>query len=125
VLSLQDASLPWNADLTASAIGDIALVSGTAWSQQRVLRRLLTNPGDYIWQPNYGAGLGALVGQTIDILAIQALIRSQIFQEASVANVPEPSVTVSSSDGNTIWVDIRYVDATTGETQVLTFSIGS
>ena len=35
-----------------SSSGDISVVSGPLLGQQRVLRRLLTNPGDYIWQMN-------------------------------------------------------------------------
>jgi phage baseplate assembly protein W len=123
-MTAQDATLLWNTDLSASPVGDIALAGGTALGQQRVLRRLLTNPGDYIWQPTYGAGLGALVGTALDVNAIQALIRSQIFQESCVARLPEPSIEVVSPDGSTVYAHIRYVDATTGQTQLLTFSVG-
>ena len=49
-------------DLTLSATGDIAIVDGTQRGQERVLRRLLTNPGDYIWLLNYGAILRRMVG---------------------------------------------------------------
>ena len=49
--------------LRAGAAGDLAPAAGTLRGQQRVLRRLLTNPGDYIWQPGYGAGLGQFVGK--------------------------------------------------------------
>jgi hypothetical protein len=108
-MTAQDATLLWNTDLSASPVGDIALAGGTALGQQRVLRRLLTNPGDYIWQPTYGAGLGALVGTALDVNAIQALIRSQIFQESCVARLPEPSIEVVSPDGSTVYAHIRYV----------------
>ena len=47
----------WGDDLTLTATGQVALVDGTPKGEQRVLRRLLTNPGDYIWHPEYGAGL--------------------------------------------------------------------
>jgi phage baseplate assembly protein W len=121
---LQDAALLWNSDLSVSAVGDIELAMGNNLGQQRVLRRLLTNAGDYLWQPDYGAGLGALVGQTIDVNGIRSLIRSQIFKEAIVARLPEPVIDVSAVSGNMVYVDIRYVDATTGQTQILSFSVG-
>jgi hypothetical protein len=123
-MTQQDAALLWNADLSASPVGDLELATGTNLSQQRVLRRLLTNAGDYLWHADYGAGLGGLVGQTINVNAIRALIRSQIFKEASVARLPEPAIDVSASGGNAVYVDIRYVEATTGTTQVLSFSVG-
>ena len=59
---MQDAALIWGGDLGAGNTGDIALASGTILGQQRILRRLLTNPGDYIWHTEYGAGLAQFVG---------------------------------------------------------------
>ena len=69
----------YGGDLSLSATGDILKVDGSTQGQQRVLRRLLTNPalmdssgkvtvvGDYIWHPTYGAGLPRMVGDTVDI----------------------------------------------------------
>ena len=121
---MQDAALLWGQDLGASSIGDIALASGTALGQQRVLRRLLTNPGDYIWNPAYGAGLAQFVGMPCNVAAIRATIRSQIFMEASVARLPEPVIDVSSASDGSVYVQIRYVDSASSSTQVLSFSVG-
>ena len=38
----------WGSDLVVGSGGDLALASGSAVVSQRVCRRLLTNPGDYI-----------------------------------------------------------------------------
>ncbi len=54
---MYDLSHQWGDDLTVGPTGDMALVTGSVFGQQRVLRRLMTNPGDYIWQLDYGAGL--------------------------------------------------------------------
>ena len=121
---MQDAALLWAQDLGASSIGDVALATGTALGQQRVLRRLLTNPGDYVWNPTYGAGLAQFVGAPCDVAAIRATIRSQIFMEASVARLPEPVFDVSSASDGSVYVQIRYVDSASGSTQVLSFSVG-
>ena len=86
----------------------------------------MTNPGDYIWQLGYGAGLAQFVGQPANALQIQAVIRSQIFKEAAVARTPEPDVAVQfdpSSGAGIIYVQIRYVDAPSGQTQVLSFPV--
>jgi phage baseplate assembly protein W len=115
----------FGSDLVAGATGDIALASGTVAGQQRVLRRLLTNPGDYIWQPTYGAGLGQFVGTPVSPAQIRAVIRSQIFKEAAVARTPEPIVDVSSDPGGTFYVHLRYSDAASGATQMLSFSVGN
>ena len=115
----------FGADLAVGATGDLAVASGTVAGQQRVLRRLLTNPGDYIWQPDYGAGLGQFVGQPVSTAQIRAVIRSQIFKEAAVARTPEPMIDVSTDPGGTVYVHIRYADATSGTTQLLSFSVGN
>jgi hypothetical protein len=118
----------WETDLSTSATGDLALASGSTLGQQRVLRRLLTNPGDYIWHTDYGAGLGGFVGTPANETQITATIRSQIFREAAVARIPEPAIDVQVSPAgalSTVYVSIQYTDSLTGETQMLTFSVGS
>ena len=118
----------WDSDLSTSATGDLAIVSGSTLGQQRVLRRLLTNPGDYIWHIDYGAGLASFVGAPASETQIMATIRSQIFQEAAVAQTPEPIINVQISPAgasSTIYVDIRYTDSISGETQMLTFSVST
>ena len=113
----------FGSDLTVGATGDLAAASGTLEGQQRVLRRLLTNPGDYIWQPGYGAGLGQFVGSPVSTAQIQAVVRSQIFKEAAVARTPEPIVEVSANTAGSVYVYIRYADAASGATQILSFSV--
>jgi phage baseplate assembly protein W len=120
---MQDAFVPWAGDLLASPTGDIALASGTVLSQQRLLRRLLTNPGDAIWDPTYGGGLARYVGAVVDPLAIRAAIRAQIFKEVSIARLPEPVIDVRSGLDGSVFVQIRYVNAADGGTEVLGFSI--
>ncbi len=115
----------FGSDLVISPTGDLAAASGPILGQQRVLRRLLTNPGDYIWQPDYGAGLASFVGQPAAIDQIKATIRSQIFKEAAVARTPEPTINVTFDQSGTVYVHVRYADATTGQTQLLSFSAGT
>jgi phage baseplate assembly protein W len=102
------------------------MASGPLLGQQRVLRRLLTNPGDYIWHLDYGAGLAQFIGRPVSPLQISAVIRSQIFKESAVARQPEPVIDVQLSPGGgtgTVYVYIRYVDADSTQTQVLSFSV--
>ena len=60
---MADAFHQWGSDLATGSTGDISTISGQLLGQQRVLRRLLTNPGEYIWQLDYGAGLARFIGQ--------------------------------------------------------------
>ena len=113
-------------DLTASNSGDLLTVSATVRGQQRVLRRLLTNPGDYIFQPGYGAGLAQLIGRDADLAAIRALVRGQLRLEPSVAASPEPRGAVDAiadAAGGGFAIAIRYVDAASGEPVILSFEV--
>jgi phage baseplate assembly protein W len=122
---MADVAHQWGSDWVSGPTGDIALVADAVLGQQRVLRRLLTNPGDYIWQLDYGAGLARFIGQPANALQITAIIRSQIFKESAVARDPEPVISVQVDPaGGTVYVDVRYADTTTGETQVLSFTVG-
>ncbi len=120
---MADLQMNWSGDVSTSATGDLATVSGPALGTQRVLRRLLTNPGDYIWHPAYGAGLARFVGQPADPAGIQALIRSQMLLEAAVAVVPEPVILVQSDPGGSLSVQIRYADAETAEARALNMEL--
>ncbi len=122
---MQDAALLWGGDLSATLTGDLELASGTTLGQQRVLRRLLTNPGDYIWHLQYGAGLAQFVGRPCNVADINATIRSQIFMETSVARLPEPIIEVQNNHNGSVYVYIRYADTTTGATQILAFSVSA
>ena len=120
-----DLTLLWGGDLTVSPTGDLALSDVPDVTQQRVLRRLLTNAGDYIWQIPYGAGLAQFVGQPVGGLQVAAVIRSQIFQEAAIAPIPEPTVTVLPGPAATLAVSLVYTDAQSATPQVLSFNVGA
>src|SRR4051812_28310858 len=112
----------FSGDLQVSATGDLLATDGLQESQQRILRRLLTNTRDYLWQPGYGAGLPAFIGQPLDLDALKALITSQMYLEASVARDPEPQISLKEIE-NGIYVQIQYVAADTGQTVPLSFSV--
>jgi hypothetical protein len=115
----------WGNDLSPSNTGDLATVSGTTRGEQRILRRLLTNPGDYIWEPTYGAGLGQFIGRTADTSKIVAVIRAALTLESVVAKTPAPQISVTplASDPTGFTVTINYVDAPSNQPVILSFSV--
>jgi hypothetical protein len=122
---MNDATLLWGGDIVVGPTGDIALASGGTLGQQRVLRRLLTNENDYVWNPRYGAGLGQFVGAVINERQIVGVIKSQIFAEATVARQPDPTVAAEAFSDGSVYLEINYVDALDGNTQSLTFTVGN
>ena len=120
---MPDLHLGWAGDLASSETGDLATVGRPALGTERVLRRLLTNPGAYLWHPKYGAGLARFVGQPIDAAGIEALIRSQMSLETAVAREPEPVVNVRADTVGSLFVQIRYADAETALSRTLNIEL--
>lgn len=111
-------------DLSTSAQLDLQTVSGTLMGQQRILRRLITNPGDYVFQPEYGAGLAGKIGSPLDLPGLTALVTSQVLLEQAVAQSPPPVVSVTqAADNVSILVNVQYTDAPSGTSQVLNFNV--
>lgn len=121
---MADLAHPFGADLAFGSGADLALSSGAALAQDRVLRRLLTNTGDYLWQPDYGASLGAFVGQPVSVPRLRGAVRAQIFREPAVARQPEPVVAVSADGSGSAVLTIRYQNALVGGVQTVTVPIG-
>ena len=112
----------WAGDLAQGPTGDLAVVDGIEMGRQRVLRRLLTNPGEYLWNSTYGAGLPAYVGLAPTVAEVAALIKGQMALEEAVAQNPAPVVTVASIP-NGLSVDIQYTDAGTSSPVTLSFDL--
>ena len=114
----------WGGDLGLSGTGDLLRVNLVERSKERVLRRLLTNPGDYTSHPDYGAGLPQMVGLAVDPTKTAALITGQMLREASVVQSPAPTVQVGLIT-NGIAVSIRYLVAPDRTPAVLSFNVES
>lgn len=122
---MRDISHVFGYDLQIDATGDIALSAGTAHGQERVLRRLLTNPGGYVWNPTYGAGLSRFLGRPATPTRIAAISRAQMALERAVSMTPAPSIRVVAQPDGTVIESIRYVDAETGDPASLTLPVGT
>jgi hypothetical protein len=120
---MPDLALQFGGDLSLGPTGDLQLSDGSNLTQQRVLLRLLTNAGDYIWQLNYGAGLGSFVGTPGAPAAIAGVARMQMLLESRVATSPSPNISSNLNDGGTVSLSINYADAVTQDTTVLNFSL--
>lgn len=106
-------------DLILNASGGLTAVSGAEETRQAIMRRLCTNPGDYIWQPSYGAGLPAKVGSPANIAEIRGLVAEQMAQEAAVDQTQPISVTMDNPSIGVYICNIQYVDLATQTVQAL------
>ena len=119
-----DIAHEWGTDLAIGPGGDLQTVDGNGRVRQRILRRLLTNPGDYIWQINYGAGLAAFVGEAQPAGRVRAVVRDQLRLEPAVARSPEPRIQVSVSEPNAVCLDISYSGTESANPQSLSIKAG-
>lgn len=122
--ALCDLALTFGGDLSTDATGDLAVSSGSQLGQERVLRRLLTNPGNYLWWLAYGAGLARFIGRPAAPLRIAAVTKAQMALEAAVARNPPPKVVTQVGKDGTVTESISYVDAVSGTQQILTLPVG-
>jgi hypothetical protein len=110
-------------DLAISATGDLQTVEGDSLTRQRIILRMLTNQGDYLWHLDYGAGLGGYVGSPDTLQGILSVARAQIHLEASVAKSPPPSITASVQSNNTVLLSVLYSGESSGQTSTLTVTV--
>lgn len=110
-------------DLSLSATGDLSTAIDPIVTTQRIIRRILTAPGGYIWNPKYGGGLPSQIGSPTNLIAVQNAIRAQIFQEASVAKLPDPTVALTGNPNGTFIATIIYTDLNSGQPQTLTVPV--
>ena len=115
----------WGADLSIGPNGDLLVASAEADVQARIVRRLLTNPGDYIWHTDYGAGLGTYVGETYSSRFIEGRINNQLQLESLVETSPAPAIHInqSPSDSSTTSITIQYQVA--GIAYTSSFALGT
>lgn len=122
---MADLSLTYGGDLGFSASGDLALATRDMLTRQRVLRRLLTTPGDYIWNLSYGAGLGQYVGAAGGQTLVGSVATAQMRLESRVAAQPAPTVDVTTNPGSGLVLTIRYADASGGGSAALALPVSS
>lgn len=110
-------------DLAVGASGDLLSIDEPTRSEQRLVRRLLTNPGDYIWHPTYGAGLASYIGTPAAAKTIEAIVRAQLDLESAVANDPVPTVAVTTYETGVMTVTIVYFNTDVGTLRTLSFDV--
>jgi len=118
---MADLSHWWGNDLVLTASGDLATVDNLDKDNQRIFRRLCTNGAqsgarlaEYIFHPEYGGSAPWYVGQTTDEPTLEGIIRSQMYQEASVSHNPEPTIVPNINPDGTFIVSINYTNVASG-----------
>lgn len=128
---LNDLSHWVGGDIGTSPTGDFGTAAADLRTNQRIVRRLTTNPKedgpnggppDYIFHPDYGAGLPRRIGRTLDIQETRGTIRTQLRLEEGIAQTPEPQITVNAIT-NGVSVGILYTSSITRRPVSLQFNV--
>lgn len=122
--NLDDIGHEWGSDLQLSPTGDLSRVSGARRSEQRVIRRLMTTAGDYVWHPSYGAGIPGRIGQALDLAQIRAVMRGQMMLEPSVSRSPAPVADVREIPVGGVGAAVQYTALPDKQPVSLTFELG-
>jgi phage baseplate assembly protein W len=120
---MNDIFLEWGGDLAVSSSGDLEVANSTATVNQRVSRRLLTNPGDYLWNLNYGGGLAQFVGEPANTASIEAVVTTQLALESAVPATPAPQVQVSVTDAANGYITANIVYAESISMQTVAINV--
>jgi len=118
---MPEPSLEWDTDYKLSPSHDLAVVDGDIYARQRILRRLFTVVGGYVFHQDYGAGLPQKIGRPMTTQFLESIVRSQIALENSVAPNPAPTISVVQQPGGLFIISIGYTSA--GNSQQLSLTI--
>jgi hypothetical protein len=112
--------LEWNSDLIVTPSGSIQLATGWDRIRQRIIRRIITNPsrqlpngnfvpGDDVFSPDYGIGLGALVDGAFNEdfeSTIERKVAQGVLEDEDVSSTIPPSIQFQRPTPQTLWIII-------------------
>jgi hypothetical protein len=114
----------YGGDLALSATGNLATATGLAQTNQTVARFIMTNPGDDSFNPDFGLGAGALVGETNAASKIEALILKGLKTLNIIDQTRPMSASVTFTEDGTTTARVAYFAAATGTAQNQTLVLG-
>lgn len=108
-MPVSDLSHTYGSDFELSSTGGLLLlVDGGTLLEQRLDRRIFTNPKDDNWSPDYGLGAPQYIGLPASSDRIKARILKNMRAEADVDLSQPINVVVTTSDTGLTTADIQY-----------------
>lgn len=112
-------------DILLDKSNDLAFVFDTDETNQRIMRRLFTNKGTYIWNAKWGASIPWRVGDTLSAEVYREIvneIRAAVLEDGNVAKDPLPEITIEQSSNGLICY-IRYYNLSEDEHDIISLRI--
>lgn len=118
-----DLWLDWNSDLILTPSGSVQMATGWDATRQGIVRSLITNPAqelpdgtittpDYVFEPEYGVGLGKMVDQDFGAVTLSTLeqkIQNAVLSDPGVDSSVPPSVLFNQPNNYTLDIVISVV----------------
>ena len=112
-------------DLQLGASGDLAVVSDTQETNQRIVRTLLTAVGSYFWNPTFGTVVPSTVGEPLSqelLRRIEAEVKASLLGDDDVASDPAPEIKVETTNNGLVYT-IRYFNINSEEQDTISFKV--
>lgn len=104
-------------DIQLDSTNDLQLVFDTNETNQRIMRRLFTNKGGYIWNSKWGASIPWKIGEPFSQEVYQDIIKevkAAVLEDDDVAKDPPPVIQIETVF-NGIICYIRYYNLASNE----------
>lgn len=111
--------VPWEGDFSVDELGNTNIAEGDIAYVQRLIRRLLTSPRlldaytkravaapDYIFEPEFGAGLRRLINMPVRQEEIQRLVSGQILADEETSKAVRPDIRTEVLDDGSVFINI-------------------
>ena len=112
-------------DIQLDSTNDLQLVFDTNETNQRIMRRLFTNKGTYIWNAAFGASIPWKLGETLSVEAYRDVINqvtAAVLEDDEVAKDPPPEISIKTTTNGLICY-IRYYNLSSEEHDTITFKV--
>jgi hypothetical protein len=99
-MGFNDLALDWGQDFSISAQCDLQTATDLPLLKQRVIRRILTNKKDLIFEPLFGVGIPQYVSDGISpsiFNEIKQRVIEEIYKEETIARDPAPEIEINGT----------------------------
>jgi len=112
-------------DLKLNSSNDLAFVFDTDETNQRIMRRLFTNKGSYIWNPTWGASIPWKIGEPLSVeeyTQIKNDVTAAVLEDDNVAHDPAPEITLEIINNGLVCY-IRYYNTSSDKHDTISFRV--
>lgn len=113
-------------DIQLDSTNDLLFVFDTDETNQRIMRRLLTNKSSYIWNPEFGASIPARIGRTLSVEeyrdAVNA-ITAAVLEDDDVLKDPAPEINLQAIRNGFVCYIRYYNKSNTEHDTTLAFEV--